>query len=256
MPLRKSASPLSLYFRVMHELRDNIVSGVWVRGSQIPTEVELAKSMGVSLITVRQALAQLVQEGYIYRLRAKGSFVSPTVPQRQYLSLHVEVDDLINVQPETKFALIRAERLEASRVMRQKFALNESEPLTKIIRVRMQNGRPLGYIESYLPCRLAGEIPKSMLSKLPLAQLLESHLSLTITEVRHTVGAVLAESDASEHLEVSMGDPLLLIERDYVSKNETVAVSHGYYRSDLYRYELKLRRGSTTRPKRRSHAKH
>ena len=82
-------------------------------------------------------------------------------------------------------------------------------------------------------------------------------MSLTITEVKHTVGAVLADSDASGHLDVSSGDPLLLIERDYVRKNEIVAVSIGYYRSDLYRYELKLKRRSKTKhAKGDSHVKH
>jgi len=230
----------------MLELREKIISGEWVRGGQIPTEVDLAKTMGVSLITVRQALSQLVQEGYIRRLRGKGSFVSQTVPQRQYLNLHVEVDELINVQRETKFKLHRVEQIEASRILKQKFGLNENETIEKVIRVRMQNDHPLGYIESYLPHHFTHKIPKNMFPKLPLAHLLESYASIVITEVKHTVGAVLADSEASSHLEISIGDPLLLIERDYIRKNQVVAVSTGYYRSDLYRYELNLKRRSQT----------
>ena len=256
-PVHKAASPISLYFKVMLELREKIISGEWIPGSQIPTEVDLAKAMGVSLITVRQALGQLVQEGYIRRLRAKGSFVSETVPHRQYLNLHIEVDEVINVQPETKFRLVGVQQIEPSRILQRKFALAESETVTRVIRVRMQNEHPLGYIESCLPYRFAREIPKNAFQKLPLAHLLESYASIVITEVKHTVGAVLADTQVSEHLEVPSGDPLLLIERDYVRKNEVVAVSTGFYRSDLYRYELNLkRRSQSTQLKGGSYVKH
>jgi len=59
---KRTASPVPLYFKVMMRLRDDILSGTWSYGHRLPGEIELARQLGVSVITVRQALAQLCQE--------------------------------------------------------------------------------------------------------------------------------------------------------------------------------------------------
>ena len=64
--------PLPLYFKVMMEIRENILSEEWAPGAQIPGEMDLAQRLGVSVITIRQALGQLVHEGYVRREKAKG----------------------------------------------------------------------------------------------------------------------------------------------------------------------------------------
>ena len=57
---RSSPSPVPLYFKVMTDIRDDILSGEWHAGSQLPGELDLARRLGVSVITVRQALADLI----------------------------------------------------------------------------------------------------------------------------------------------------------------------------------------------------
>ena len=79
---KRSGSPFPLYYKIMMEIRDNILSGKWGFGSQIPGELELARRLGVSVITVRQALGQLAQEGYLRRERARGTFVNWKGPLR------------------------------------------------------------------------------------------------------------------------------------------------------------------------------
>ena len=73
---KRPGSPVPLYFKVTTEIRDNILCGTWSRGFQLPGELDLARGLGVSVITVRQALGQLAQEGLVRRERAKGTFVS------------------------------------------------------------------------------------------------------------------------------------------------------------------------------------
>ena len=59
---KRAGSPVPLYFKVMMQIRDRILSGSWAFGHRIPGEIELARQLGVSVITVRQALAQLCEE--------------------------------------------------------------------------------------------------------------------------------------------------------------------------------------------------
>ena len=69
---KRTASPVPLYFKVMMRIRDDILSGTWGYGHRLPGEIELARQLGVSVITVRQALAQLCQEKLLTREWRKG----------------------------------------------------------------------------------------------------------------------------------------------------------------------------------------
>lgn len=80
MASNNDARPDLLYSQVENNLRQQIISGELGVGEKIPTELELCKRYSVSRITVRRAVQNLVDEGLIYRLRGKGSFVS--VPKR------------------------------------------------------------------------------------------------------------------------------------------------------------------------------
>jgi len=224
------------------DFQERIFSGEWAPGSQIPGEVELARELGVSVITVRQALGQLVREGYIRRERAKGSFVSRDVPLRQSVNFDVEVDALVTVRPEVRFKLLSTEPVQTPHQLKRKFKAENEGRVSKIIRVRMLNEMPLEYVISYIPSQISRLIPENELSRLPLPNAVEAFSGTNITEVKHTVRAVLADAEVSPHLEVPAGSPVLLNERDYLSKKDTVMVSVGYYRSDLFRYELRLKR--------------
>jgi GntR family transcriptional regulator len=74
-------SPIPLYFQLMQEIREQIDSGVLKPGDAIPTELDLMRRYDISRATVRQSILQLVQEGYLRRIRAKGTFVN-TLPEK------------------------------------------------------------------------------------------------------------------------------------------------------------------------------
>ncbi len=73
MALKRGAIPL--YHQVEEELERRIQRGNWKPGDRIPTERALAEHYGVSRITVRRAVLDLVQKGLLYRVPGKGTFV-------------------------------------------------------------------------------------------------------------------------------------------------------------------------------------
>ena len=79
LQLNKTNQSLPLYVQVAEDLRYKILLGQWTEGNQIPTEAELCKLYGVSRITVRKAVELLVNQKYLYRERAKGTFVHSEV---------------------------------------------------------------------------------------------------------------------------------------------------------------------------------
>ena len=67
--------PIPVYYQVALNLRKRIQRREWRNGDQIPPESELAKEYGVSRVTLRQALAELVKDGLLTRQRGRGTFV-------------------------------------------------------------------------------------------------------------------------------------------------------------------------------------
>lgn len=73
-------SKLKLYVQIYTIIKEKIGSGEWSEGTQIPTEDELCKTYDVSKVTVREAIQELVREGYLRRQQGKGTFVLYSVP--------------------------------------------------------------------------------------------------------------------------------------------------------------------------------
>src|SRR5688500_7316052 len=72
------SSPVPYYFQLESLIAREIASGRWPAGARIASEPELCEALGVSRITVREALSRLEQQGLIHRHRGKGSFVADT----------------------------------------------------------------------------------------------------------------------------------------------------------------------------------
>ncbi len=95
-------SPIPLYQQLLNEIRARIASGEWVTGTRLPTETELAAELGVSRVTIRQALGAAVDAGLVVRIAGKGTYVAkPTnaVPHQSFVGYVVpHLSSNFNVQ--------------------------------------------------------------------------------------------------------------------------------------------------------------
>jgi len=244
MRLAKSfPSPVPLYFKVMTEIRDDILSGEWRAGSQLPGELDLARRLGVSVITVRQALADLTREGLVRRERARGTFVTWSGPVKQPINLEIDAANLVSINVEgTSFKVLRIDTVTPTPELRRDFDFDPNEKITKITRVRIAYGRPLAFVTSYVPARLLEKIPRDKLLKHPLTKIIEDRLGHKVAGLKLVISAKLADRQVSTHLQIPTGSPVLFVERNYVHKRKLFLRTAGFYRSDLFGYEIKLNR--------------
>ena len=77
----------SLYMYLYKCIREDILTGKITPGTKLPSKRSFAENLGVSVITVENAYAQLVSEGYVYALPKKGFFAAnlekSTAPQKK-----------------------------------------------------------------------------------------------------------------------------------------------------------------------------
>jgi GntR family transcriptional regulator len=239
---KRTPSPLPLYFKVMMQIRDRILSGTWTCGYRLPGEIELARQLGVSVITVRQALAQLCQEKLLTREWRKGTFVSWKGPLKKSVQLEVETEDLAPVEAEgTSFKVLNLEDVDPASELSRDFGLAAGEKMRKIERIRMAQQRPLAYVISYVPSRMAARVRIKGMKTIPLSTVVETSLGIKISDVKHVVEAKLSDEGVSAHLDIPPGSPVLYVERDHFHKKRLIMRTVGFYRSDLFRYELRLK---------------
>ncbi|HEX7070438.1 MAG TPA: GntR family transcriptional regulator [Rhodothermales bacterium] len=72
-----------LYRQILEDLREKIISGQYRLGQRLGSHRELADGYGVSIITIKRALAELMREGYLYARVGKGTFVARSTPRRE-----------------------------------------------------------------------------------------------------------------------------------------------------------------------------
>ena len=81
-----------LYVQLMSEIEKDINSGIYKPGDRIMTESELAKTYGVSLITVRKAMGSLMEKGLVVRKQGKGTFVTKPKFSRNMKKLQTSLE--------------------------------------------------------------------------------------------------------------------------------------------------------------------
>src|SRR6476659_66204 len=86
--------PLPRYYQLKEIIRERIVTGEWEPGSLIPSERELCERYGISRMTARQAITELVNEGLFYREQGKGTFVSRHKITQQLINLTSFSEDM------------------------------------------------------------------------------------------------------------------------------------------------------------------
>lgn len=131
-----------LYYQIRENIRDLINSNVYPPNSMIPSEAELCEVYGVSRITVRRAILDLVQEGLLTRGKGKGTFVSEAyglTPINGVQSFSQELLGL-NMRPSARLLSCKVRNADAS--LRSTLALEEGEQVVTISRLRLVNNEP------------------------------------------------------------------------------------------------------------------
>src|SRR6516225_11268955 len=87
-------SPLPRYYQLKEIMRERVQSNEWKPGEHIPSERELSETYGISRMTARQAITDLVNEGLFYREQGKGTFVSERKITQQLIHLTGFTEDI------------------------------------------------------------------------------------------------------------------------------------------------------------------
>ena len=233
-------SPIPIYFQIQRELIALFDSGVLQPGDMLPSENEFSRQFGISPMTVRQAMSELVQQGYIKRERGRGTFVAPRHLEHTLDRLVSFSEDMTarDLTPGARVLLIE-DAIAPPEVVVQA-GLPPSTIMLRLKRLRLANDKPVGIHDAYLH-RI--RLTESDLEETPSLYALLAQRDIVVAEGLDKIEAVAATREAADLLHVKAGAPLLqTTRRSWDTRGVLVEYIVALYRADLYHYQIRLRR--------------
>jgi GntR family transcriptional regulator len=225
-----------IYKVIESDIKTKINQGELKSGDLVPSENELKDQYNVSRMTVRQALNNLVNEGYLYRHKGKGTFISQRKIEKNIHGVRSFTEEMAATGRKVSNKIISFEYIEASLEIADKLFLNEKDEVIFIERVRYGNDIPVLFEQLYIPAKLFKTITKENLTG-SFYQYMEHELGMQISHCIQSIEAISADSKVSIALEVNKNVPTLLIVRNtFLSNGRPFEYVRSYYRADQYKF--------------------
>lgn len=235
------------YHQVADTLRRRIANGEYPVGGLLPTAAELERSFRVSNITVRKAMALLVDEGLVRGQRGKGTLVLHQPEDRRVpIRLSGGFEEWLSSADAHTFPItqkvLEIVETEAPRRVYQRLNLLPVQPLWRMRRLRFRDGEAISLHVNYGEPAVLSPLTEENLDKdRSFVASYRRHCRPRMARLEQTVEAMVADVDLAKLLETAFNAPLLFQENTYFAANDRpLAVSHLYFRADRYAYEANV----------------
>lgn len=230
------------YFTVKHSIMKMLDSGELEANAPLPSERELMEAHNVSRITVRKAIEELEQEGLVYKVQGKGTFVKGGQKQQNLISITSCTEDVRRQGMTPTRKVLYREIIDADKKRQTRLQLVEGEKVFHMARVYYADGEPINHTTVYLPYKLFPGIENYDFSKYSLYGVMENDYGVKIVRAERTLEAVIAYQEICQHLNVHPGVPLILFHCiTYGEKRGKVYPIENfkcYYRSDRFKFYI------------------
>jgi GntR family transcriptional regulator len=232
---------IPLYIQIREKIRQDIVKGIFVPGQKIPSEEQLAKNFGVSRMTVRQGLAELLAEGLLHKQQGVGTFVSHVRISANYSRMTSFTQDALEQGKNPSSILLGITKIPVDMKVASTLALKKDEAVVCLERLRKVDDQPVAIQRSLVPQRICPpDLEQYDWSKQSLFELLEKQ-GVRLIRAIETINARLADEEQAKLLEIETGGPILYIERITFSDNGLpVEFVKMYNRPDRYSCTITL----------------
>ena len=236
-------SHLPLHAQVEAALLKSINERVMAPGSRLPAEDHLVERFAVSRTTIRTAVQSLIAQGLVEIRRGKGTFVTQPAITQELTELTGFVEDMHALGREPSARVLDRRLVAASETVARQLSLQRGATVARIQRVRLADGIPLSFDETYLPQELGEMIMADDLENQPIFSLLELKYATPLLEAEYRLAAVASHGTVARALGMQAGSPVFLIERTTFSgDHRPVDYERLYYRGDHIRFVTRLAR--------------
>lgn len=236
---------IPLYVKIRESIRQQLAAGELVMGQKLPSEDELAAQFGVSRMTVRQGITDLIDEGLLYRRHGVGTFVAYPHVERDHTRLtnFFENSDAKGIK--AKANVVALEVVTAKPKVVKALYLKEGDSVIRIKTLRYADDIPVTVHDAYIPNKLFAaiqDLDRQTLETQPLWSFFES-CGYRVKSAVQKLEAREADEELARLMGIEEGAPILYKERTvYADDGTPVEFTYCYNRGDRYSLTVTLYR--------------
>ncbi len=232
--------PIPLYFQLKELIMEEIRNGSYKSGELIPTENEIGEMFEISRTTVRQAIRELENEGWLYRVKSKGTFVSkPKINQSFIQALGSFNEQIIRSGRTPRTELLDFKCIAPTEQVAAALKLGPEDKVVFIHRRRYADNEPIVMVKTYLPYHLCSFVMKHDLENESLYPILAINEETKIYKIKRLVEATEAKAYDIKNLNISRGKAVQrFISVGYNVFDTPIEYSIARYRGDRNTFEV------------------
>ncbi|MDY4203799.1 GntR family transcriptional regulator [Porcincola intestinalis] len=235
------STPIPLYYQLKQLILKEIESGHYKVGENIPTEMQLVDHFQISRSTVRQAIKELVSEGYLKREASNGTTVTkPDNSSESFIRSFEPFYQQIRRQNKTpRTELLQLNVIDPDAHLRGKMELGPTDKVISMFRRRSADDTPMVLIQNFMPYSLCSFILSEDFTVRSLYELLMSHPETTIENTQSRISAELQTEEDQKLLQLDSDVPMLCF-HNIARRSDGVILDYAFsrYRGDLNKFVL------------------
>lgn len=233
--------PSPKYLEIQNLLLQRIKNGDYQEGQLIPKEIDLAEQLNVSRPTVRHAIRNLVQGGYLERRKKRGTIVTQTKIKQQFTHVIESYNtEIQNNGLVAKTQVLNFSTEKASDEVAEALTIKPNTEVYKLVRLRSADNKPVVFVVTYLPIAQLSDLQKidfthhSLYSELAKA-------GLEITHVSRKIEVHPATEEEAQLLETDIKAPIFYFHTiGFTKDHRALEYSIASYRGDLNYFMVEI----------------
>ena len=232
------------YLRLKEGIIAGVAEGRFAPHTRLPSQRELREDYGVSHMTVRRAINELIREGVIYARQGSGLFVAESKADAELGPLIGFTEDMRLRGMTASSRVLERRIIAASTILANALEIRVGQPLLLLRRLRLADGEPMAVQNAFLPSLRFPGLLDHDLDDVSLYEILRDTYGVRLTHADSAAGAELASVEDAALLNLVPPAPLLVTEQiTHGADGQPVEFARSVYRGDRYKLQLPQNRG-------------
>jgi GntR family transcriptional regulator len=236
-------SVVPIYHQLKIFIKEQINNDVWKNDEMILSERELSEEFGISRMTVRHAVNDLVSEGILYRKRGMGTFVAKPKINQGLTKLSNFTSDMERRGLKPGAKVLHTKIIQATKKIAENLQIKENDNVVELLRLRLADNEPMALERSFLPYGKVHPILETSLENKSLYKELLEKCNIKLVLAKQTIEISYASRiEDAKILEIDLDTPVLLIERTtFMDDHTIVEYVQSLYRADRYKFSIEMK---------------
>nr|WP_300005542.1 GntR family transcriptional regulator [Tissierella sp.] len=236
----EKSSKIPLYYQLFDLIKDQIDTGELREDDKLPSERELCEIYDISRFTVRQAIKELENKGYIYIVQGKGTFVSEEKFKQDLLKFYSFTEEMKSIGKKPSSKVLSFDIIKAPESIARKMNLSLEERVYVFARLRSADQEPMMFETTYLPYRRFKNLTREKLENYAMYDIFTKEYGISFTKAEEILQPVLIREAEAYILNCSVRTASMMIERITYEGRDIIEYTKSVSRGDKFKYRVTL----------------